>query len=100
MWNVIEEDSFQRSAAQLGGLQYVDAALAPIMNAVESNPLAFEKVPGMPDIRVARTKISVTGLEMIPALRLWLRTSEASRTVYLLYVELAPPEDMAIGDSL
>lgn len=100
MWHVIEEDSFERSAAQLGGLRYVDAALAPIMNVVESNPLAFEEVPGMPGIRVARTKVSVTGLEMIPALRLWLRTSEASSTVYLLYVELAPPEDMAIGDSL
>lgn len=58
MWHVVEEDSFERSAAQLGGLRYVDAALAPIMNVVESNPLAFEEVPDMPGIRVAHENFS------------------------------------------
>lgn len=97
---MVEEADYERAVAQLGGAQFVDEALAPIMNGIESNPLGFPEVPGMPGIHLARTTIAVRGLELIPALRLWFRVNEAARMVYLLYVEWAPPEDMAIGDSL
>ena len=75
-------------------------ALAPIMNAIEGNPLSFEEVPGLKGIRLARTTIAVRGLKLVPAMRVWFRATVDIKTVYLLYVELAPPEDMAIGDSL
>lgn len=100
MWAVVEENSFERSAAQLGGLKWVDRALAPIMLAVEGNPLAFPVVPGTDGIRIARNLLVINDLELIPSLRVWFRVSEQSRTVYMLYVELAPPEDMGIGDSI
>lgn len=100
MWAVVEENSFERSAAQLGGLKWVDRALAPVMLALEGNPLVFPVVPGTNGIRIARTLLVINELELIPSLRVWFRASEPNRTVYMLYVELAPPEDMGIGESI
>lgn len=100
MWAIVEENSFERSAAQLGGLKWVDRALAPVMLAIEGNPLAFPIVPGTNDIRVARTLLIINDLELIPSLRVWFRVSSQSQTVYMLYVEVAPPEDMGIGESV
>ena len=70
------------------------------MNAIESNPLAFPEVPGLDGIHLARTKLAIRDLEIIPALRVWFRPSKQSNTVYLLWVELAPPEDMGLGENL
>lgn len=97
-WHVIEEASFETSVAQLGGARRVDEALAPIMDAVERNPLAFPGVPQFPGIRVAKTTLAVKGLELVPAMRVWLKPIEETRTVYLLYVDMAPANDMAFGD--
>lgn len=99
-WHVVEEHSFEIAAAQLGGLQKVDRALAPIMSGIYGNPLGYAVVPGSNGIRLARTRLVIDKLELIQALRVWFRVNEATQTVYLLYAEIAPPEDMEIGDSI
>jgi len=56
-------------------------------------------VPGFPGIHLAKTKLRLLGLEVIPSYRLWFRVDEAHRAVHKLWVEIAPPEDMGYGQS-
>lgn len=100
MWSIVEEHSYEIAVGRLGGARWVDEALAPIMNAVESNPLAFPEVPGSPGVRLARTTLRIQALSLIPALSLWFRAEEVSKTVYLLYIEPSWPEDMAYAKTI
>lgn len=99
-WQVYEEESFNTAVAQCGSHQFFDVALAPLEYALHRNPLAFEEVPGVPGVRLARTTLRLNGLEIIPSYRLWFRLDEARRKVAKLWVEIAPPEDMGLADDL
>lgn len=98
-WQVIEEDSYERAIAQGGSYEFFDEALAPIEYALHRNPLGFPAVPGFRDVHLAKTKLRIFGPEVIPSYRLWFRVDEDRRTVHKLWVEIAPPEDMGIGES-
>ena len=68
-WQVIEEDSYQRAVAQCGSYEFFDDALAPIEYALHRNPQGFPEVPGFPAIHLAKTKLRLSGLEVIPSYR-------------------------------
>lgn len=99
-WQIVEADSYERAVAQCGSHQFFDQALAPIDYALNQNPTGFRLVPGSSFLYLAKTKLRLNGLEVIPSFRLWFRINEESRTVTKLWVEIAPPEDMGIGESL
>ena len=99
-WQIVEESSFERAVAALGGSRKIDEALAPIMNAIEGNPYVFDEVPGGNGVRLARTTIQIKDLNLIPSMWLWFRVSAAYHTISLLYVEYAPPEDMGYGGDI
>jgi hypothetical protein len=99
-WHIIEEENWQRAIAQLGGARRVDRAIAPIIDALHRNPEGFDRVPGFSSLYLARTKLAIRQLEVIPSYRVWFRTDVAERTVYLLWIEIAPPEDMGLTDNL
>ena len=97
-WRVFEEESYNRAVAQLGTHEYFDDALAPVEYALHRNPLGFKKVPGFETLYLAKTKLRLFGLEIIPSYRLWFRIDVHDRAVAKLWVEIAPPEDMGIAD--
>ncbi len=99
-WEVLEEESYELSVAQCGTHQFFDEALSPITFSLNRNPTGWPKVQGFSDIYLAKTKLRLRGLEIIPSYRLWFRAVEATRRVHKLWVELAPPEDMGLGKSL
>lgn len=97
-WNVAEEESYVRAVAQAGGFEYIDPIIAPIDYALYRNPLGFQKVPGYQDLYLAKTKLRILGSEVVPSYRLWFRVDLGARTVWKLWVEVAPPEDMGLAD--
>lgn len=99
-WNFVEEDSWERALAQLGGARKVDRAIAPIIDALHRNPEGFDRVPDLPNHYLARTRLAIRDLDLIPSYRVWFRTDPAARTVHLLWIEIAPPEDMGLTDDL
>lgn len=99
-WEVFEEGSYERAVAQLGTHEFFDDALAPITYALSRNPAGFRKIPGFQDLHLAKTKLRFIGLEIIPSYRLWFRIDHAQRSVYKLWVDMAPPEDMGLKSSL
>ncbi len=46
------------------------------------------------------TKLRVFAQVVIPSYRLWFRVNAETKFVHKLFIEIAPPEDMAFGDSL
>jgi hypothetical protein len=96
----VEEESYDRSVAQCGSHQFFDEALAPIEHALRRNPLGFERLRGYKGIRLAKSKLRLIQREIIPSFRLWFRVDEGERTVFKLYVEVAPAEDMGLTDDL
>jgi len=76
----------------------MDENLAPILDALTLNPLGFPVVPGLNAVYLARTSLAVRQLELIPSYRVWFRVDEKARRVHLLFVEMAPPEDMQTDD--
>lgn len=95
-WNFREEETYERCVAQLGGAQKVDAAIAPLVNALSLNPRGFP-FAGYKDIRLARTRLVFRGSQVIPALSILFRI-EAPNTVVLLNVEMTMPEDLEATD--
>lgn len=98
-WQVIEQESYERAVAQCGSHEFFDDALAPIEFALHRNPTGFPSVPGFQGIHLAKTKLRISGLDVIPSYRLWFRVDEEGRRVFKLWVEIAPPEDMGLGES-
>lgn len=99
-WHIVEEESWERAMAQLGGARRVDRAIAPIIDALHRNPEGFDRVPGHHALYLARTKLAIRDLDLIPSYRVWFRTDPAAHVVHLLWIELAPPEDMGLTDDL
>lgn len=75
-----------------------DEALAAITYSLHRNPLGFPTMPNVRGIYLAKTKLKIIGREIIPSYRLWFRVSEADKTVFKLWVEMSPPDDMAFWD--
>jgi hypothetical protein len=99
-WQIVEEESYALSVSQCGTFEFFDEALAPIEYALSRNPLGFPAVPGFPNIHRAKTKLRVFAQMVIPSYRLWFRVNTETKFVHKLFIEIAPPEDMAFGDSL
>jgi hypothetical protein len=99
-WQIIEEGSYKLSVHQCGTFEFFDEALAPIEYALSRNPLGFPAVPGFPNIHRAKTKLRVFAQVVIPSYRLWFRVNAETKCVHKLYIEIAPPGDMAFGESL
>jgi hypothetical protein len=97
-WEVFEEESYERAVAQLGTHEFFDEGLAPITYALNRDPTGFQKVPGFPDIHLAKAKLRFIGMEIVPSYRLWFRINPVAMCVYKLWIDLAPPEDMGFWD--
>lgn len=98
-WQIVEEASYRGAVERLGGARNCDEALAPILHALHRNPAGFLEVEGVKGgIRIAKTKIKVSGRSVLPAMRLWFRIQFSNRTVYLLYVEACPPDAMLYSE--
>lgn len=95
-WNLREEESYQRCAAQLGGLAYVDRILGAVLDALSLDPRGFYPT-GVENIRIAKTRLARDGAKIIPAMTLRYRI-EPPNTVCLLHTELALPDEMEISD--
>jgi hypothetical protein len=90
---IVEEPSWSEAAEKLGGLQNVDAALDPIIEALALRPDGFPEVSRFSDIRLAKTdRIVRDGGIVVPALRVWFRYLSGDDTVYLLYAEEIPED--------
>ena len=94
MWQIVEAHSFPVSVASLGTAEDIDCALQNVDFALYRNPLGFSIVPGTRTIRLAKTKLRISGLQVVPAYRLWFRVDIENRIVTKLYVELCPVAEM------
>lgn len=91
--SIIEEPSWAEATRNLGGIENVDAALEPIIEALGLNPAGFPEVPGFHGIRIAKTdRIERDGNVVVPALRVWFRYRPGDDNVHLLYAEEIPEE--------
>jgi hypothetical protein len=97
-WNIIEEPSFKRAVILLGGAEVCDEALAVLTYALHRNPIGFPPMPNVRGVYLAKTKIKIIGRTIIPSYRLWFRVSENDKTVFKLWVEISPPEDMGFWE--
>lgn len=91
-WELAESEVYALCVSNIGSAQYVDRALAAILDAISKNPAGFPST-GVNDIRIAKTEIVFLGVEVVPALNLRFRLSGA-HTVDLLHLEICPPEEM------
>lgn len=93
-WNIVELEEFERGVAGLGGYRFVDEAIRSLTASLHSNPLAFDvPLASRPDIRLAKTTI-IIGPRLIPALSLFFKVDEHTRTVFLLHIERTDPNDI------
>jgi hypothetical protein len=97
-WNVVEEDSYERAVSQIGTHESLDIALEFISYGLHRNPLGFLRTE-YHQIFMAKTVLRFTDYgEIIPSYRLWFRVDENTLTVYKLWIDIAPPEDMGYWD--
>jgi hypothetical protein len=82
---LIESANFTACLAELGDTRVIDAALIALTWALSTNPEAFPIVPGMADIRLAKTD-PLAGTP-VPRIRVWFRISENGQDVHLEHVE-------------
>jgi len=88
---IVEEPSWAEAAENFGGLENVDKALAPIIDALVLNPTGFPQITG--GIRLAKTdRIERDNGVVVPALRVWFRYRLGDDRVYLLYAEEIPED--------
>ena len=90
--SVIEEDSFQLSCAAIGNVEFIDLALEIITHSLSWSAEEFPLIPGMPPIRMAKTRFAVRNLKVIPALYLRFYIGRDNQ-VHLWHLELAPVDD-------
>lgn len=94
---IVEDDSFIRAVAQLGGSHQTDKALDPVIEALSLEPEAFPLVPGYEPVRLAKTHLAVRDLEIIPAIHVWFFIA-SDGVVHLVWAELSDPGEMSISD--
>lgn len=86
---LIESSGYTDGLSALGDLRVIDDALTALTWALSTNPEAFPIVPGMTDIRLAKTDPRPG--EPIPRIRVWFRIDENGQHVHLEHVEFDPP---------
>ena len=82
---LIESTGFTEGLAALGDVRVIDAALTAVIWALSTNPEAFPLVPGMVDIRLAKTDPQMG--TPIPRIRVWFFIDENGHHVHLEHVE-------------
>jgi hypothetical protein len=82
---LIESTAYTACLAELGDVGVIDDALTGIMWALSINPEAFPIVPGMLDIRLAKTDPEMG--TPVPRIRVWFRIDENGEHVHLEHVE-------------
>ncbi|MDO8632250.1 MAG: hypothetical protein Q7R41_17335 [Phycisphaerales bacterium] len=87
-WQLIESAGFTDGLSALGDVRVIDDALTAVIWALSTNPEAFPLVPGMVDIRLAKTD-PASGTP-IPRMRVWFPIDENSQRVHLEHVEFDP----------
>lgn len=92
-WQIIEGEQFELGALNCGGLQKVEDAIAGIKHALSREPRGFHQSRSRPDIWVARTKLVITGPDIVLSHRVLFRIDEEERSVTLLWVEFSDPEN-------
>jgi hypothetical protein len=97
-WEVFEEETYRLAANQCGGAEYVDRITEPVDYTLSRNPTGFLKIPGYPNLYLAKTKLRIVGPEIIPSFRLWFRIDADRKRVFKEYIEISPPEDMGFAD--
>lgn len=97
-WAIVEGDDFERGAMQCGGLQAIEEIIAPIKLGLSRNPFGFHETE-VPGIRIARTKLRVSGFDVVLSHSIWFRIDEEQRQVVLLWVEITKPDDVDWDDN-
>lgn len=82
---LVESLNFTACLAELGDTRVIDAALTGLTWALSTNPEAFPIVPGMADIRLAKTD-PLAGTP-VPRIRVWFRIDGGGHKVHLEHVE-------------
>lgn len=93
-WQLVEAPSFGRAVSICSTVEQIDVALHFIDYALSRNPLGFPLVPGFTSIHLAKTKVIVSSIDIIPAFRLWFRPEARDRIVHKLWIELTPIADL------
>lgn len=99
-WHILEDKSWELAVANFSDYREMDIAVAPIIEVLRRNPLAYPVFKGMREMRMAKTKMRVEDLKVTPAMRVWYIAEAVSRTVTLRWVEAAPPSDMELNEEL
>ena len=84
-WTLVECASYTAGLAALGDVRVIDDALTALVWALSRNPEAYPVVPGMVDIRLAKTDPQIG--TPIPRIRVWFRVDREMERVYLEHVE-------------
>jgi len=92
-WQVVEGPDFERGAMQCGGLAVIEEIIAPIKLGLSRNPEGFHST-NSPGIRIARTKLRMTGPDIQLSHCVWFRLHPEDRIVTMLWVEVTQPESM------
>ena len=98
-YSVCNADSYEEAILQCGGHEFVDDALCMVDEALNRNPLGFEKLHHGSDFWIAKTKLRLKAGRVIPAMTMFFTVDEEQRLVTKLWVKMSSPETMAIGDS-
>jgi hypothetical protein len=100
-WEIIDGgETFRESVQRCGGPQLVAEILAPVEYALRRNPFGFAKIGSYSTLWLAKTKLRIRRLEVLPACRMWFTVDASARRVCKLFVEFSSPEDMALSDDL
>jgi hypothetical protein len=83
--NLIESAGYTDGLAAIGDPRVIDNALTALTWALSTNPEAFPVVPGMADIRLAKTDPAIG--TPIPRIRVWFRIDENGQHVHLEHIE-------------
>ena len=97
-WQILEHDSYDESVLHCGGHFEIEDAIGWLDLFLNRNPLGFAELTPGSDIRVAKTKLRISGGRVFPACRLLFTADAETRTVTKLHVAFSQPEDMLYGD--
>lgn len=98
-WQLVEERAYTDSLRRCGKIEIIERSLFLVDHGLRRNPHSYPLVPGLTSIYMAKTKLRLLEGQIVPALRMWFRPSDAEHMVYKLYVEPCPPQEMKFGES-